>query len=366
MNETPILRPKMPELDSLRGIAILCVLFYHGFFWSNGLTGLSGAAKAFVDLTRFGWLGINLFFVLSGFLITGILVESKQRADYYKRFYIRRALRILPAFYAVLLLLALSPSQSGRYLVLSFFYLANLAPLFAIPMTYAMLWSLAVEEHFYFLWPLVVRRVSRTWLMATAIGVVLLVPALRALAFRPNLFEGFAYYTWFVADGLAIGAILALAVRAPSFSRAKLARLSGAAILFSLVLLVGGAPWGMLTRQRILGATFMLTATQFLFMGLLGVALLAGTSKWSWTVNRPVLQFFGVISYGLYLIHWLVLVWYDSIVKRFWPGAFPASGHVGLILLRFACAAGVAIAISYLSRRFFEEPFLRLKDKFGA
>ena len=172
--------------------------------------------------------------------------------------------------------------------------------------------------------------------------------------------------TWFVADGLAIGAILALAVRAPSFSRAKLARLSGAAILFSLVLLVGGAPWGMLTRQRILGATFMLTATQFLFMGLLGVALLAGTSKWSWTVNRPVLQFFGVISYGLYLIHWLVLVWYDSIVKRFWPGAFPASGHVGLILLRFACAAGVAIAISYLSRRFFEEPFLRLKDKFGA
>lgn len=366
MDDIPIIRPKMPELDSLRGVAILCVLFYHGFYWSNGLTGLSGPAKAFVSLTRFGWLGINLFFVLSGFLITGILIESQQRADYYKRFYIRRALRIFPAFYAVLVLLALTPSQSGRFLVLSFFYLANFAPLFAVPMTYAMFWSLAVEEHFYFLWPLIVRQASRAWLLATAIAIVLFVPALRALAFRPNLPEGFAYYTWFVADGLAIGAILALTVRAPGFSRRNLAQFSGAAIFFSLLLLVGGAPWGMLTRQRILGATFMLTATQFLFAGLLGAALLAGTSKRRWAVNRPVLQFFGVISYGLYLIHWLAFVWYDSVVKKFWPNAFPSSGHALLILLRFAVAAGAAVAISYLSRRFFEEPFLRLKDRLGA
>ena len=66
----------MPELDSLRGVAILLVVFYHGFFWSNGLVELSGAAKLFVSLTRFGWLGVNLFFVLSGFLITGILIDS--------------------------------------------------------------------------------------------------------------------------------------------------------------------------------------------------------------------------------------------------------------------------------------------------
>ena len=145
MEAAPIVRSKMPELDTIRGIAILSVLFYHGFFWSNGVTGLQGAARLFVQLTRFGWLGVNLFFVLSGFLITGILVESKQRIDYYKRFYIRRALRILPAFYALLLVLALMPSQNGRYLFLSFFYLSNLAPLFAIPMTYAMPLSLAVE-----------------------------------------------------------------------------------------------------------------------------------------------------------------------------------------------------------------------------
>lgn len=95
---TDIIRPKMPELDSLRGVAILLVVFYYGFFWSNGLAGLSGAAKLFVSLTRFGWLGVNLFFVLSGFLITGILIDSRAKKHYFRRFYVRRALRILPAF----------------------------------------------------------------------------------------------------------------------------------------------------------------------------------------------------------------------------------------------------------------------------
>ena len=366
MDALPIIRQKMPELDSARGIAILSVLFYHGFFWSNGLTGLEGTARLFVWMTRFGWLGVNFFFVLSGFLITGILVESKQRTDYYRRFYIRRALRILPAFFAVLFVLALTPSQNGRYLFLSFFYLSNFAPLFAIPMTYPILWSLAVEEHFYLMWPLVVRRLSLPRLLTWATVVVLVVPGLRAMAFGPRLPDGFAYYTWFVADGLATGAILALFVRVTGSSRRNLAQLSGGAIAIALLLLGGGAQWGMLTRQRILGAMLMLTASHLLFSGLIGLSLLAGTSRWRWIVNRPILQFFGNISYGLYLIHWLVFTWYDDVVKIYWPDAYPPNGRFGLITLRFICAAGVATALSYLSRRFFEEPFLRLKDRFGA
>jgi len=364
MDAPPLIRQKMPELDSARGIAILSVLFYHGFFWSNGVTGLEHTARLFVEMTRFGWLGVNLFFVLSGFLITGILVESKQRTDYYRRFYIRRALRILPAFYAVLFVLALTPAQNGRYLFLSFFYMSNFAPLFAIPMSYTMLWSLAVEEHFYLIWPFVVRRLSLSWLMAWAIIIVLMVPVLRAIAFGPQLPEGFAYYTWFVADGLATGSILAIFVRMPGFSRKNLLQLSGGAIAIAVLLLAAGAPWGMLTRRRILGATLMLTASHFLFLGLIGLSLLAGTSRWSWIVNRPILQFFGNVSYGLYLIHWLVFTWYDDVVKISWPSAYPAGGRFGLIILRFLCVAGVATALSYLSRRFFEEPFLHLKDRF--
>jgi peptidoglycan/LPS O-acetylase OafA/YrhL len=100
-------------------------VFYHGFFWSNALTGLSGIAKLFANLKRIGWVGVNLLFVLSGFLITGILADSKTNKHYYRRFYVRRALRILFAFYALLLVLSFIPSQSrtlrwlysGQYLL---------------------------------------------------------------------------------------------------------------------------------------------------------------------------------------------------------------------------------------------------------
>src|SRR6266480_2088901 len=160
--------------------------------------------------------------------------------------------------------------------------------------------------------------------------------------------------------------MLAFFVRIPGFTRRTLALLSDGAIAVAVVLLAGGAPWGMLTRQRILGAMLMLTASHFLFLGLIGLSLLAGTSRWGWIVNRPIFQFFGNISYGLYLIHWLVFTWYDDVVKKFWPGAYPPVGRFELITLRFICVGGVATALSYLSRRFFEEPFLRLKDRFGA
>src|SRR5579885_1997050 len=136
----PIVRPEMPELDSLRGIAILLVLFFHGFDVAGAMSQLKGAARYFAILCFGGWTGVNLFFVLSGFLITGILLESKSRPDYYRRFYIRRALRILPAFYLLLILLWILPRTGwleGRhvgwpYICLSFLYLANLSPLFGV------------------------------------------------------------------------------------------------------------------------------------------------------------------------------------------------------------------------------------------
>src|SRR5215831_166169 len=87
---TKIVRPVMPELDTLRGIAVLLVLFFHGFGMLYGLNGLHGAARWFVAATLPGWAGVNLFFVLSGFLITGILMDSQKRPDYYRRFYFRR------------------------------------------------------------------------------------------------------------------------------------------------------------------------------------------------------------------------------------------------------------------------------------
>src|ERR1700733_7731353 len=101
-----LLRPRMPELTTIRGIAILLVLFFHGFSFRYGLGGLSGLPKLFVAATFPGWMGVDLFFVLSGFLITGILLDSKSKAGYYRTFYTGRVLRILPLYYTVLLILA--------------------------------------------------------------------------------------------------------------------------------------------------------------------------------------------------------------------------------------------------------------------
>jgi peptidoglycan/LPS O-acetylase OafA/YrhL len=131
----------MPELDTIRGIAVLLVLFFHGFGFRYGLEGLSGLPKLFVAATLPGWIGVNLFFVLSGFLIAGILLDAKSKPNYYKNFYIRRALRILPLYYAVLLLLAvltrsgwINRQASWAFLAFSFFYLSNVTALFGVPM----------------------------------------------------------------------------------------------------------------------------------------------------------------------------------------------------------------------------------------
>ena len=149
--ESAVLRRKMPELDTLRGIAVSLVVLFHAFAFTYGLRELSGLPKFFVELTMGGWVGVNLFFVLSGFLITGILLDTKNRKDFYRRFYSRRALRILPLYYAVLALLfvlvragLVARHASWSFLGLSAIYLSNVTPFFGVPMQYAVLWSLSV------------------------------------------------------------------------------------------------------------------------------------------------------------------------------------------------------------------------------
>lgn len=360
----PIIRPKMPELDCIRGVAILLVLFYHGFFWSNNVTGLHGIAKAFVEATRPGWLGVNLFFVLSGFLITGILIDSKGGAHYFRNFYTRRALRILPAYYGVLLLLYLTGLQPRAFLVLSVFYLSNVTPLFGVAQAYAVLWSLAVEEHFYLLWPSVVRNLSRVSLGRCAIAIACVVPALRAASYMAGWRNGLSEYTWLVADGLAMGAWLATYVRRPGFTRRGLARVAVAAICVSTAMTLAGAKFGMLTREALLGATFQESCGNLAFMGLIAAVLLIGTGPWQFLMRRRMLKFYGDISYGLYLIHLMVFDEYDSVTRRVFPRFSESSGHFGIMTARFAICLGVATALAFFSRRYFEEPFLALKKRF--
>jgi len=143
----PLLRPFMPELDTLRGIAVLGVMCLHAFFWQYASFSFGRWGRLILNITRPGWVGVNLFFVLSGFLITGILLDSRTRPDYYRRFYTRRALRILPAYYLLLLCLLVLRSSSPAFVGLSFIYLSNVTNFFGVSCDYGPLWSLAAEEH---------------------------------------------------------------------------------------------------------------------------------------------------------------------------------------------------------------------------
>ena len=366
-----LIRPVMPELDSLRGIAILLVLFFHGFNLDGALTQLSGPAHVFAVLTFGGWTGVYLFFVLSGFLITGILLDSKNRPDYYRRFYIRRGLRILPPFYLLLLLLWLLPKTGlfeGRhvgwpFLCLSFFYLANVTNLFGVPAQYAPLWSLAVEEHFYLLWPTAVRRFSPRAIAYCAVAIFVLCTVFRAIAFQSGWVSN-GGYTWQVADALAIGALLGVLSRGPLAERTAMFRCSLFCLVAAIALFSLGTPLGIWRGTTFFGAVFRRTAVNVFFTGMLGATLLLGSSRWKWLVHRPVLQWFGEISYGLYLVHMLAFDFVNHWIIRFAPRAYAQlPSRFGLTALRFVLSVTLAVGVAFLSRRYFEEKFLKLKDR---
>lgn len=361
----------MPELDSLRGVAILLVLFFHGFGFQFGAAKLPRLAHLFVVATMPGWVGVNLFFVLSGFLITGILLDSKHQPNYYRRFYTRRALRILPAYYALLIILFVSPLTgwfehrqiSWQFVALSFVYLSNVTGLFGVPLQYGALWSLAVEEHFYLLWPTVVRSLSRRAISYFAIAILVMCPMLRAIGYKLGLQYG-AGYTWLVADGLAAGALLGLLSRSWLTDRSRMKQVSISCMAAGATLIAVGVPFGILLGRTFVGGVFRLTVLNVFFTGVLGATLVLGTGNQRWIVLRPALQFFGKISYGLYLIHMLAFDFADHLIAQYFIDPLAAvRASFGLMCLRFGIAAAIAIAVAVLSRKYFEEHFLRLKER---
>jgi peptidoglycan/LPS O-acetylase OafA/YrhL len=115
-----------------------------------------------------------------------------------------------------------------------------------------------------------------------------------------------------------------------------------------------------------LGAAFQESCGNLAFLGLIGLALFVGTGHWRTLIHRPVLKFYGDISYGLYLIHLFVFERYDRLVRHFWPQHSPSTGGFAISTVRFLICAAAATGLAFLSRRYFEEPFLRMKTRFGA
>lgn len=361
-----LLRPVMPELDVVRGIAVLGVLFYHGLYWGLDLSHFTKFEQTLLMGMWLGRLGVNLFFVLSGFLITGLLIDARNRPNYYSRFYVRRALRILPAYCLTILILLATRTAPLDFIVLSILYLSNLTPLFGVAIAYPVLWSLAVEEHFYFLWPVVVRQWTNQAVLRLIGLIIVFSPVSRLVSFYLTSSHGFVSfvcneYTWNSLDGLACGAGLAIYLRDFKPSRAVFKKmllvLSGVAILIWGI----GIPLGIVTRQKPVGAALQVTPWNFLFVAFIGMSLVVGSGKYRRFVQLKPLRLLGEVSYGLYLYHLLIFELFDHIVRQ--SGISVGNSPFVMLVGRFSIVFALALTISVISRRMLEDRFLKLKTK---
>ena|SRR3984885_3722137 len=347
----------MPELDVLRGTAILVVFIYHGLFWS-GVTVSNRIGHLIVQASAAGWLGVNLFFVLSGFLITGILINTKGRPSYYRRFYLRRVFRILPAYFlTIAILLVLHQLTLGSTLV-ALLFLTNYS-IFPVVGGYGPFWSLSVEEQFYLLWPMLVAKVSVRGLTIISFAICLLSPVLRWLSVSGHLPLGEVHTsTYLIADNLAMGALAAVFARSSYGTLRNGKRLGLALVVAGAVILAAGLPFGIMHRTNVVGGAFQTVPWNLFFTGSLLGFLGLRSRFFSGPLTAP-LRFLGYISYGLYIYHLLVFQAYDTLVRHLSQASLRTNLNAGFT--RLILVGILAVFAAWISRRFYEEYFLRVK-----
>jgi peptidoglycan/LPS O-acetylase OafA/YrhL len=380
----------IPALDGLRGIAILLVLLHHFAWVPITMTGLPGVVLGF---TRIGWVGVELFFVLSGFLITGILVDSKPAENYLSTFYIRRALRILPLYYGcVFIVFILLPSlgkagipnlprqiTSGQ--LWYWFYAGNWASFWnAGAYCFGHFWSLAVEEQFYLFWPWIVLMTSRRTLARVCILLILVGPAVRAFLHFRGVDPDLIYIsTWCYLDTLALGSIAALIVRDELWTRLWIPQLNKLIYpsLLAFVLI------GMVDRRYENDATFIfgLFPISLFFAGLVFrvVATTGSNSLLQRILQTGWLRSYGRYSYAIYVYHGIFWYRYGASLLPYLVGKFhnspvrvwfyqrsaPAIAVLGaLFILNILGMCLLMLGVGKLSWWAFEGPINNLKSRF--
>jgi peptidoglycan/LPS O-acetylase OafA/YrhL len=362
----------IPALDGWRGIAFLLVFITH-YLYSRHLHSLF--VRALQQLEGVGWVGVDLFFVLSGFLITGILVDTVDDQHYYRNFIIRRALRIFPLYYTVLFgLLAVTPLlhlQWHRGHIGFFFYVANFSLLSNLDLEnlrpYVLLthfWSLSVEEQFYLLWPVVIlnlRKPGRVIHLCVVLSVVALLLRTFFIFFKPGGIVGMQWNYILLPthmDGLLYGGIAACLVRTRDLAditrRARWVLTLSAVALAILIYKSGGA-WDTVAMSTV---GFPLLAA---FFTSIIVLCLDSRSIAARVGNLRPLRTLGRYSYGLYVYHLLFLPALGPLLG--WMQRRSGSTAVGAMLYLFTVFFGV-LAVAVASYELYERQFLRLKRYF--
>ncbi len=355
----------MPSLDRLRGLAILLVILFHGygtFRWVPVFGGFWGTLGSTV--VGCGRFGVNVFFVLSGFLITGILLRNRTRPDYYRNFYMHRVLRILPVYLLVLVILLGLHVIDVRFALAALLFLANFSRLFGAPMTeYGSLWSLAVEEHFYLLWPTCVRHLKERTMTLLLVAALIGEPLLRLLGAHISSHLDIHYKTPFVLDFLAYGALLSLLVNSGRIRLENVRRI-GTVLVTAGVFLGAVSIWVTAfhnnpTMDALEDLPFTWGACGLLLLGLKhDHARLETTGR---TDSEGFLAFFGYISYGLYLIQVLVYQEAKNVVLHHVPAT--RLDNFGFYTVAMLACIAISTVLAFLSRRYFEAPILRLKSR---
>lgn len=338
----------IPELQGLRGLAVLGVVLYHCH------PRLVGTWIHYGSL--WGWSGVNLFFVLSGFLITSILLEARSKPHYFRNFYARRALRIWPVYVLVLLICyanapwfigppVLDAVKAAPWLAYLLF-VQNLFHL-AIPPAIGQTWSLAIEEQYYFLWAPLVRFLRRPWMLTIVLSVALVSsPLMRRAPFAwitPT-------HTLIHLDGIALGSLLAVGLYTLRFSRRVW-----------LVTGLSGLVLGIAAAATIAGGTAFLDSALALGFGGAVLAAIASTgarNPLNAALRSGPLAFYGRISYGLYMIHIMVFIYFGWFDRRM--DAYGTAGNLAIVAFRLAASTALATVLWYG----FESRILKFKRFF--
>ena len=364
----------IPALDGLRGAAVALVIACHLAPFAAAPEGTLGSAAA--SVFYFGWVGVDLFFVLSGFLITGILFDNRGRAGYFSAFYGRRLVRIFPLYYVTLAVIAggavmfASPSSATAYadtLPWHATYLTNVRIALAgawssVPFHTGHFWSLAVEEQFYLVWPAIIAFAprllgasdARQALLAVCLAVIALSIVIRiALVGQAHPLAAYALFPARM-DALAIGGVAALWVRSPH-GPAQALRWSGP-VLWTCGLglaAIAIASAGLESYIHPLQQTVGYTLWALLFGALLIRVIYSPRGRMARCFQASPLMATGKISYGLYVVHFPVIYLLTSLGGASWS------------FLPFAAATiALSFALALLSWQLIERPLLRLKRHF--